>query len=152
MQFQSICPSSREENAECNCGLAIAPFALLSAIQVTRIEQRIVDCQRCRITQGSVIQSNERKEYDDNIQSNRLERSHVSQLPAWSAAIMHAGVEQLTVQPIKEISGHVKLPGSKSLSNRILLLAALAEGTTLVKNLLVGGSAIGGDTCCRPVG
>jgi len=52
----------------------------------------------------------------------------------------HAGVEQLTVQPIKEISGHVKLPGSKSLSNRILLLAALAEGTTLVKNLLVGGS------------
>lgn len=48
------------------------------------------------------------------------------------------GVEQLTVEPIKEISGHVKLPGSKSLSNRILLLAALAEGTTLVKNLLVG--------------
>ena len=30
----------------------------------------------------------------------------------------------------------VKLPGSKSLSNRILLLAALAEGTTLVRNLL----------------
>jgi 3-phosphoshikimate 1-carboxyvinyltransferase len=30
----------------------------------------------------------------------------------------------------------VKLPGSKSLSNRILLLAALAEGTTVVKNLL----------------
>ena len=51
---------------------------------------------------------------------------------------IHVGVEQLTVEPIKEISGHVKLPGSKSLSNRILLLAALAEGTTLVKNLLVG--------------
>lgn len=34
------------------------------------------------------------------------------------------------------MSGTVKLPGSKSLSNRILLLAALAEGTTLVKNLL----------------
>ncbi|KIY93413.1 3-phosphoshikimate1-carboxyvinyltransferase [Monoraphidium neglectum] len=34
------------------------------------------------------------------------------------------------------MSGVVKLPGSKSLSNRILLLAALAEGTTLVKNLL----------------
>jgi hypothetical protein len=47
------------------------------------------------------------------------------------------GIEQLTVQPVKEISGHVKLPGSKSLSNRILLLAALSEGTTLVKNLLV---------------
>ncbi|KAI8469338.1 MAG: 3-phosphoshikimate 1-carboxyvinyltransferase [Monoraphidium minutum] len=45
-------------------------------------------------------------------------------------------LEQLTVAPVKRMSGVVKLPGSKSLSNRILLLAALAEGTTLVKNLL----------------
>lgn len=37
----------------------------------------------------------------------------------------------------RAISGTVKLPGSKSLSNRIMLLAALAEGTTLVRNLLV---------------
>ena len=28
------------------------------------------------------------------------------------------------------------LPGSKSLSNRVLLLAALSEGTTIVENLL----------------
>lgn len=41
------------------------------------------------------------------------------------------------MQPIKKIAGVVKLPGSKSLSNRALLLAALAEGKTLVKNLLV---------------
>ncbi|GFY94231.1 RNA 3'-terminal phosphate cyclase/enolpyruvate transferase, alpha/beta [Actinidia rufa] len=40
------------------------------------------------------------------------------------------------LQPIKEISGTVKLPGSKSLSNRILLLAALSEGITVVDNLL----------------
>ena len=46
-------------------------------------------------------------------------------------------MEQLTLQPIKSIGGHVQLPGSKSLSNRVLLLAALSEGTTLVKNLLV---------------
>ena len=46
-------------------------------------------------------------------------------------------LEQLVLQPIDKIVGHVKLPGSKSLSNRILLLAALSEGTTLVKNLLV---------------
>lgn len=45
-------------------------------------------------------------------------------------------VEQLKVEPVKVMSGVVKLPGSKSLSNRILLLAALAEGTTTVKNLL----------------
>nr|HNH51038.1 3-phosphoshikimate 1-carboxyvinyltransferase [Nitrosomonas sp.] len=33
--------------------------------------------------------------------------------------------------------GTVKLPGSKSISNRVLLLAALAQGDTLVQNLLV---------------
>lgn len=48
-----------------------------------------------------------------------------------------AAVEQLVLQPIRKIEGHVKLPGSKSLSNRILLLAALSEGTTEVQNLLV---------------
>ncbi|CAN6479447.1 unnamed protein product [Victoria cruziana] len=44
--------------------------------------------------------------------------------------------DELVLQPIKEISGTVKLPGSKSLSNRTLLLAALSEGTTSVENLL----------------
>lgn len=34
---------------------------------------------------------------------------------------------EIVLQPIKDISGIVKLPGSKSLSNRILLLAALSE-------------------------
>lgn len=33
-------------------------------------------------------------------------------------------------------SGSVRLPGSKSISNRVLLLAALAEGTTEVRDLL----------------
>ncbi|KAI3449115.1 hypothetical protein Pfo_005780 [Paulownia fortunei] len=45
-------------------------------------------------------------------------------------------VPEIVLEPIKEISGTVKLPGSKSLSNRILLLAALSEGTTVVDNLL----------------
>ncbi|GKE77703.1 5-enol-pyruvylshikimate-phosphate synthase, partial [Tanacetum coccineum] len=36
-------------------------------------------------------------------------------------------VPEIVLQPIKEISGTVNLPGSKSLSNRILLLAALSE-------------------------
>ena len=38
---------------------------------------------------------------------------------------------------MQRIDGTVKLPGSKSLSNRILLLAALADGTTEIENLLV---------------
>ncbi|MEE8396208.1 MAG: 3-phosphoshikimate 1-carboxyvinyltransferase [bacterium] len=45
-------------------------------------------------------------------------------------------METLTLQPIRLISGTVRLPGSKSLSNRILLLAALAEGESRIENLL----------------
>jgi 3-phosphoshikimate 1-carboxyvinyltransferase len=42
----------------------------------------------------------------------------------------------LDLQPFQRAQGVVKLPGSKSISNRILLLAALAEGTTEIKSLL----------------
>jgi len=42
----------------------------------------------------------------------------------------------LTLKPIAKIDGIVNLPGSKSFSNRALLLAALAEGTTKITNLL----------------
>jgi 3-phosphoshikimate 1-carboxyvinyltransferase len=45
-------------------------------------------------------------------------------------------MNQLRLKPIKRIEGDVQIPGSKSLSNRALLLAALAEGTTTVTNLL----------------
>ncbi|KEA62899.1 5-Enolpyruvylshikimate-3-phosphate synthase [Marinobacterium lacunae] len=45
-------------------------------------------------------------------------------------------METLTLSPLSHASGEVQLPGSKSLSNRILLLAALAEGETRVTNLL----------------
>ncbi len=37
-------------------------------------------------------------------------------------------VDYLDLAPIRRLSGTVRLPGSKSISNRILLLAALAEG------------------------
>lgn len=46
-------------------------------------------------------------------------------------------MEQLTVQPINKIDGEIFLPGSKSLSNRALLIAALAKGVTKITNLLV---------------
>jgi 3-phosphoshikimate 1-carboxyvinyltransferase len=45
-------------------------------------------------------------------------------------------MNQLTVPPIDSISGEVRLPGSKSLSNRALLLAGLARGNTRLTNLL----------------
>ncbi|MFT6927220.1 MAG: 3-phosphoshikimate 1-carboxyvinyltransferase [Psychromonas sp.] len=45
-------------------------------------------------------------------------------------------MEQLLLNPIKKVDGEINLPGSKSLSNRALLLAALAKGTTTLTNLL----------------
>ena len=45
-------------------------------------------------------------------------------------------MNKLTLKPIRKINGEVNLPGSKSLSNRALLLAALAKGTTKITNLL----------------
>jgi 3-phosphoshikimate 1-carboxyvinyltransferase len=42
----------------------------------------------------------------------------------------------LTLKSISKIDGEINLPGSKSLSNRALLVAALAEGTTRITNLL----------------
>jgi len=45
-------------------------------------------------------------------------------------------MNSITLKAIKHIEGEVNLPGSKSLSNRALLIAALAEGTTRITNLL----------------
>ena len=45
-------------------------------------------------------------------------------------------MDTITLAPIKKISGEVALPGSKSLSNRALLLSALAHGETGLTNLL----------------
>ncbi|RUO44449.1 3-phosphoshikimate 1-carboxyvinyltransferase [Aliidiomarina taiwanensis] len=43
----------------------------------------------------------------------------------------------LTLSGPRVTEGCIRLPGSKSISNRALLLAALAEGTTRIDNLLV---------------
>ncbi len=45
-------------------------------------------------------------------------------------------MKQLTLQPVASVGGQVVIPGSKSLSNRVLLLAALSTGETLVRNTL----------------
>lgn len=42
----------------------------------------------------------------------------------------------LTLDPVGTVSGEVVLPGSKSLTNRALLLAALAKGQTRIANVL----------------
>lgn len=47
-------------------------------------------------------------------------------------------MKTLVVEPVDHLTGNITLPGSKSISNRGLLLAALAEGTTRLDNLLHG--------------
>ena len=46
-------------------------------------------------------------------------------------------MEQLHLPAFHHANGEIKLPGSKSISNRTLLLAALSKGTTLIRDLLI---------------
>src|SRR3982751_4009251 len=50
-------------------------------------------------------------------------------------AAMYA-IPFLDIPPLRSAAGRVRLPGSKSISNRVLLLAGLAAGTTAVHGLL----------------
>ena len=45
-------------------------------------------------------------------------------------------MKALVLRPARRAAGTVRLPGSKSISNRVLLLAALARGETVVRGLL----------------
>jgi len=45
-------------------------------------------------------------------------------------------LDTLELKPVRRVAGTVKLPGSKSISNRVLLLASIAEGETVVSGLL----------------
>nr|MCL6254213.1 hypothetical protein [Klebsiella pneumoniae] len=55
-------------------------------------------------------------------------------------------MESLTLQPIARVEGTVNLPGSKSVSNRALLLAAdrksVAQGQSVLTALDFGGGRI----------
>src|SRR6059036_718919 len=48
----------------------------------------------------------------------------------------------LDLQPIARVAGTVRLPGSKSISNRTLLLAALCEGSTTIVDLLASDDTL----------
>ena len=42
----------------------------------------------------------------------------------------------IDLSPVSNVSGVIRLPGSKSISNRTLLLSALADGETVIRDLL----------------
>lgn len=81
--------------------------------------------------------ANFRSLHDKNLHWAEEEQTRgIVQAASAAAAEKVSDVTKLVLQPVKQIDGKVKLPGSKSLSNRILLLTALSEGTTVVDNLL----------------
>ncbi|MBK5105291.1 MAG: 3-phosphoshikimate 1-carboxyvinyltransferase, partial [Burkholderiales bacterium] len=61
-------------------------------------------------------------------------------------------MEFLDLAPIRSASGSVKLPGSKSISNRALLLAALARGETRLSGVLVADDTRNMRICLERLG
>ena len=56
---------------------------------------------------------------------------------------------RLTVRKSKGLSGRVEVPGDKSISHRALLLGALAEGTTRIRNFLPAADCMATLACVR---
>lgn len=50
--------------------------------------------------------------------------------------------KHIDLHPVAQVAGVIALPGSKSISNRILLLAALSKGTTHIKELLASDDTL----------
>jgi len=50
--------------------------------------------------------------------------------------------QHIDLEPVMHAAGTVRLPGSKSISNRTLLLAALSEGTTTIHDLLASDDTL----------
>jgi len=59
---------------------------------------------------------------------------------------------RLTVKKARDLSGRVKVPGDKSISHRALLLGAIAEGTTRVRNFLPAADCLATLACVRSLG
>jgi len=50
--------------------------------------------------------------------------------------------QHIDLEPVMHVEGSVRLPGSKSISNRTLLLAALSEGATTIHDLLASDDTL----------
>jgi len=57
-----------------------------------------------------------------------------------------------TSQPSFRLSGHISIPGDKSISHRALILGALATGTTRIRGLLEGGDILATADAMRALG
>jgi len=60
--------------------------------------------------------------------------------------------EPKVIRPARNVSGSLRLPGDKSISHRYALLAAIAEGSTLLKNFSTGADCASTLNCLRQLG
>ncbi|MCF7204120.1 bifunctional prephenate dehydrogenase/3-phosphoshikimate 1-carboxyvinyltransferase [Pseudomonas oligotrophica] len=74
----------------------------------------------------------------------RAAREHFSKILARRAYVdvMHSKDLIFTAQPGGSLSGHLRVPGDKSISHRSIMLGSLAEGTTEVEGFLEGEDAL----------
>ncbi|KAJ7538204.1 hypothetical protein O6H91_11G038300 [Diphasiastrum complanatum] len=107
-----------------NPSLSLKAYFFPTAIRAKQFHQGDVDLVKALDRQGR----------DPVVRNQQAARVAASATTAATEKPSH--LEEVVLKPVKCINGTVTLPGSKSLSNRILLLAALSEGTTVVENLL----------------
>lgn len=61
-------------------------------------------------------------------------------------------MKDVIVKPAKNIVGSIRLPGDKSISHRYGMLAAIAEGTTRLRNFSTGADCASTLACMRSLG
>jgi 3-phosphoshikimate 1-carboxyvinyltransferase len=59
---------------------------------------------------------------------------------------------KLTIKQARGLSGRVKVPGDKSISHRALLLGAIAEGATRIRNFLPAADCLATLACVQALG
>ena len=56
------------------------------------------------------------------------------------------------IAPARSVSGKVRLPGDKSISHRYAMLAALAEGRSVIENFATGTDCASTLDCLQDLG
>src|SRR5512135_148840 len=61
-------------------------------------------------------------------------------------------MNEITLRPARNLAGTLRLPGDKSISHRYALLAALAEGRSVLENFSTGEDCAHTLGCLRALG
>ena len=61
-------------------------------------------------------------------------------------------MKDVVIKPARNVIGSIRLPGDKSISHRYAMLAALAEGTTRLRNFSSGADCASTLGCLRALG